>query len=180
MSNPVVANRYADALFQLAQEKNQLDQVVSELQLIKEVVETTPQFISYMMHPKVTDANKRDFIKKHFSLSETSVNLLLLLIERKRFDNLILIINKFQQLAYEESGVAEALVYSAKPLTEEEKQLVSQAFAKKVNKEKLVVTNIVDKEIIGGLKVRIGDTIYDGSIRAQLDRLQRELIAGTR
>lgn len=181
MSSQVIANRYADALFQLATEKNQLDEIVEELRLVKDVVEKTPSFISYFTHPKVSEREKRDLIKAHFgSLSELSLRMLLLLVERKRFDNLLLIIDRFHQLAYEASGVAEAIIYSAKPLTDEEKRLVSEAFAKKVNKEKLVVTNVVDEKLIGGLKVRIGDTIYDGSVQAQLERLQRELIAGHR
>ncbi len=182
MSNQVVANRYADALFQLAKEKNQLESVANELDLVKEVAESTPQFIRYLTHPKVTSTEKRKFIQTTFgqSLSEMSLHTLFLLIDRKRIDSLILMIKQFQALAYEASGMAEAIVYSAKPLTEEEKQQVALTFAKKVNKGNLVVVNIVNPDLLGGIKVRIGDYIYDGSIQAQLGKLERELIAGTR
>ncbi|MED4086750.1 F0F1 ATP synthase subunit delta, partial [Halalkalibacterium halodurans] len=51
---------------------------------------------------------------------------------------------------------------------------------KKVGKAKLLIENIVDPSVIGGLKIRIGDRIYDGSIKGQLDVLHRELVSGPR
>ncbi len=65
-------------------------------------------------------------------------------------------------------------------MTEEEQQQIATIFAKKVGKSKLVVKNVVNPELIGGIKIRIGDRIYDGSVKAQLDRMERQLIAGTR
>lgn len=182
MSNQVVANRYADALFQLAKEKNQLEAVTSDLQLVKEVAESTPQLMRYLSHPKVTNKEKQEFIRKSFgqALTEISLQALFLLIDRKRVDNLIPMIHTFQSLAYEARGMAEAVVYSAKALTEEEQKQVEDTFAKKANKSKLVIRNIVNSDLIGGIKIRIGDYIYDGSIKAQLDRLKRELVTGTR
>ncbi len=53
-------------------------------------------------------------------------------------------------------------------------------FAAKIGKAKLVVNNEVNPDLIGGVKIRIGDRIYDGSVKAQLDKLERQLIAGTR
>lgn len=178
MSNQVVANRYADALFQLAKERNSLETVTKELQLIKEVSELTPTLIQYLSHPKVTNEEKRAFITSNFSqtVSEATVNTLLLMIDRKRINSLIPMIDKFQSLANEESGKAEALVYSAKPLTETEKEQISTVFAKEVQKNELIVKNIVDEDLIGGIKIRIGDFIYDGSVQSQLEQMKRRLI----
>lgn len=182
MSNQVVANRYADALFQLAKEKNQLESVSNDLQLVKQVAESTPQFLQYVSHPKVTNEQKRTFIQQNFepNVTETTLNTLYLLIERKRIGSLLAMIDQFQKLAYEASGMAEAVVYSAKKLTDEEQQQIAATFAKKLHKAKVVVKNIVNPDLIGGVRIRIGDYIYDGSIQAQLDSLKRELITGTR
>ncbi|WP_088104383.1 F0F1 ATP synthase subunit delta [Halalkalibacter urbisdiaboli] len=182
MSNQAVANRYADALFQLAQEKGILEQVNEELQVVKQVVQTTPAFSQFLGHPKVTTEKKRAFVQESFqqSISETSLNALLLLVDRKRIDILVAMIDKFKALAYEAQNVAEATVYSAQPLSEEEKAQLAELFAKKAGKAKLLVKNIVNSDLLGGLKIRIGDRIYDGSVKAQLERLERQLIAGTR
>ncbi|MFC0561066.1 F0F1 ATP synthase subunit delta [Halalkalibacter alkalisediminis] len=182
MSNLAVANRYAYALFQLAQEKNDLKKVNEELQTVKAVVESTPEFVSLLSHPKVTNQQKQAFIQENFTkaLSEMTLNTLLLLIERKRTDILVPMINKFKELAYEAQDVAEAKVYSPKPLSEKEQDHIAEIFAKKAKKSHLEVTNIVDSDLIGGIKVRIGDRIYDGTVKAQLDQIGRKLLAGTR
>ncbi|MCM3760089.1 F0F1 ATP synthase subunit delta [Alkalihalobacillus oceani] len=182
MSNQIAANRYAQALFQLAQEKNLLETVSSELELVKNVYESTPEFGRFLNHPKVSDAQKQAFIQKSFgkAISETSLHTFYLLIDRKRTDELVPMIKTFQALAYEAQNMAEGLVYSAKPLSEQEIQQIAELFASKVGKAKLVVKNIVNQDLIGGIKVRIGDRIFDGSVKAQLDRIERELSTGTR
>ncbi|MCK0470047.1 F0F1 ATP synthase subunit delta [Halalkalibacter sp. APA_J-10(15)] len=182
MSNLTVANRYAEALFKVAQEKNVLNELNAELQLVKVVIESTPEFVQFVSHPKVKTEKKQAFIKESFgqALSEPSLHLIYLLVDRKRTDILVPLIQTFKKLALEAQDKAEALVYSAKPLAKEDEQQIAELFAKKAGKKQLEVKNVVDQELIGGLKIRIGDRIYDGSVKAQLDRMQRQLIAGTR
>ena len=79
-------------------------------------------------------------------------------------------------LSNEAQGVAEAKVYSTRALTEEERANISTAFAKNVGKQSLRIENIVDPSIIGGMRVQIGNRIYDSSLSTKLDRLKRNLI----
>lgn len=102
------------------------------------------------------------------------------MVERGRGENIIAMIDQFKKLAYEEQGMAVAYVYSVKPLSDEYKEVISKEFAKKVGKNTLLIENIIDEDLIGGLKIRIGDRIYDGSIKGQLDRLQRQITAPSR
>ncbi|MBU8905887.1 F0F1 ATP synthase subunit delta [Desertibacillus haloalkaliphilus] len=182
MSNHAVANRYAVALFQLAKERGQLEPISEELQQVKEVVESTPELEQLLEHPKVTSQKKKNLIQDTLAsgLSESVVNTLLLLIERGRINIILPLIDKYQQLANDERGIANATIYSVKPLTEEEKNQFSQGFAKKIGKNTLYVENIIDQDLIGGVKIRIGDRIFDGSVKRQLDRLERQLISGKR
>ncbi|GAE33639.1 F0F1 ATP synthase subunit delta [Halalkalibacter akibai] len=181
MSNQTIANRYAVALFQLAKEKHQLKKVNEELQVVKDVVQANPDFLKFISHPKITKQQKQDFIKKSFaSLNETTLNTFLLLIESNRMGILVPMIDQFKSLVYDAEDMAEALVYSAQPLSDKEQNEIAKSFAKQVKKSKLEVINIVDSKLIGGVKIRIGDRIYDGTIKAQLDRLERQLVAGTR
>lgn len=182
MSKNAVASRYALALFQIAKESGSLTQFANELQLVKEVFEKTPELKRVLLHPKVTVEQKAELIKNSFAsyVSNTVINTLLLINERGRNEIVLAVIDEFKYLAYEEQGMAEAKVYSVKPLSDEHKEVISEQFAKKVNKQKLIIENIVDENLIGGLKIRIGDRIYDGSIKGQLDRLQRQLTAPSR
>ncbi len=177
MSDLAVAKRYAVALFQIAKEQNLLDQIEEELRTVKEVFTNDNDLLGFLEHPKVTSDAKRAIIVKAFSgLSPFVQNTLQLMIDRHRTDVIAAMADEFIELANDEKSVADAKVYSVRPLTEAETAAVSTAFAKKVGKTKLRITNITDSNLLGGIKLRIGNTIYDGSLSGKLERLSKQLL----
>ncbi|MGM7721842.1 F0F1 ATP synthase subunit delta [uncultured Metabacillus sp.] len=178
MSNEIVANRYAVALFELAKEQNQLDQIESELLVVKEVFSTNKELIDVLNHPKVTNETKKSIVKEAFAgLTQQVVNTLLLLVDRHRSNIVTDVVNYFVQHANEVRGTEDAIVYSVRPLTEAELTSISTSFAKKIGKVSLRLENVVDKGLIGGVKLRIGNRIYDGSVSGKLERIERQLVA---
>ncbi len=73
--------------------------------------------------------------------------------------------------------MATATVYSVRELTDVEKTELENSFKKKFNKKSVAIENIVDPSIIGGLKIRVGNTIYDGSISGKLNRIKNRLVS---
>lgn len=175
-----VGIRYATAMFEIATEKDVLSQTAQELELVLKVVEDSNAQIEVFKHPKMTNAQKKDFVKEAFSkdVSQDTLNLLYVLIDNGRINDLFHVVDNFKELVDEQQGVAEAIVTSVKPLSDEEKQAINDVFSKKAGKEKLRIENVVDKDIIGGIKVRIGDRVYDGSIARQLEKIQKTMIYG--
>lgn len=102
---------------------------------------------------------------------------MLILIDRHREDQIVDVANEFLELANNEMGIAEAKVYSTRELTDAEREGISSVFAKKVGKKSLKIENIVDSNLLGGIRLRIGNRIYDGSLRGKLDRLERKLLS---
>jgi F-type H+-transporting ATPase subunit delta len=177
MSNGTVAKRYAIALFQVAKEQNLLDKVEQELIVVKTVFTENTQLLSVLNHPKVTRETKKTLVKESFSkVSAPVLNTLMILIDRHRQAMILDVVDFFTEVANNERGIADAKVYSAIELSEDEKNALSEAFAKKVGKATLRIQNIVDKNILGGVKLRIGNRIYDGSISGKLARVERELL----
>lgn len=177
MSDLAVAKRYAVALFQIAKEQNLLDQIEEELRTVKEVFTNDTDLLGFLTHPKLTSDAKRDIISNAFSGLSTSVqNTLKLMIERHRSDMIAPMADEFVELANEEKSVADATVYTVRPLTEAEVEAVSTSFAKKIGKKTLRITNITDSNLLGGIKLQIGNRIYDGSISGKLDRLSKQLL----
>ncbi|MBA2874479.1 F0F1 ATP synthase subunit delta [Thermaerobacillus caldiproteolyticus] len=177
MNKEVVAKRYALALFQIAKEQQLLDQLEEEIRVVRQVFADNEAFLSVLNHPKISLEKKKALIQETFaSVSTPLQNTLLLLLDRHRIDIVPQLANEFIALANEVRGVAEATVYSVRPLREEEKQALSDVFAKKVGKVALRIHNVVDPSLIGGVKLRIGNRIYDGSVSGKLERLQRQLI----
>jgi F-type H+-transporting ATPase subunit delta len=177
MSDIAVAKRYAAALFELAKEQNLLDQTVEELRAVKEVFSTNDELLAFLQHPKVTLEVKKDIINESFASVSTLVrNTLLLMTDRHRTGVISQMAVDFIELANEEKSVAEAQVYSVRPLTDDEREAVSAAFAARVGKRTLRIENIVDRSVLGGIKLRIGNRIYDGTVSGKLERLEKELL----
>ncbi|RAS73066.1 F0F1 ATP synthase subunit delta [Priestia endophytica] len=176
MSNGVVARRYGVALFQLAKEQHILDEASKQLEIIKNVFNENPQFLEILTHPKIDRQKKKALMEETFSTCLPPVqHALLLLLDRHRIAIVTEVIDHFLALYDEEKSVAKALVYSAKALSEDEKSSLSNTFSKKVNKKSLHIENIVDPSLIGGVKLRIGNRIYDGSVKGRLERVRSTL-----
>jgi len=177
MSRSAVANRYAVALFQVAKEKQLLEQVEEDLRVVREVVSGNTELSQILKTPKVSKEQKAQLIKNAFSTVNPYVqNILLILIDRHREDQISEVADQFIKLANDEKGIADAKVATVRPLTEEERQTLSSTFAAKVGKKTLRIENIVDTNLLGGIKLQIGNRIYDGSLRGKLERLEHQLL----
>lgn len=181
MNKHPLGSRYATALFEIAQERSTLDQTLEDLENVSQVLQETNLLDEVFRHPKMTGSRKKEILKQAFDgkVSQPVLSLLQLLVDNKRESLFTPIADNFKALTYDAQGVAEAVVYSAKPLTELENAAVAAAFAKRSGKAKLLIDNVVDKDVIGGLRVRIGDTVYDGTVANQLTRIHERMIAGT-
>ncbi|MBB5174073.1 F0F1 ATP synthase subunit delta [Texcoconibacillus texcoconensis] len=180
MSRDPVAIRYAQAMFELAKEQGNLELINEELKGVSKVFTSTDIVNKVFKHPKVSVDEKKTLIRKNFEndVSEATMNLLFLLIDNNREAYVTGVAYEFKQLAQREQGISEADVYSAKPLSPDEEQAVADTFAKREGIQQLIVKNIVDESIIGGVKVRIGDRIYDASVANKLNQIQQRMMHG--
>ncbi|MET3317830.1 UNVERIFIED_ORG: F-type H+-transporting ATPase subunit delta [Peribacillus simplex] len=177
MSDITVAKRYAVALFQIAKEQNLINQLEEELRIVNEVFTNDNELLSFLAHPKMTKDAKSALIANAFAILSSSVqNTVMLMVERHRTDEVTAMAQEFIELANEENSVADATVYTVRPLTDSEMEAVSSSFAAKIGKRNLRITNITDTNILGGIKLQIGNRIYDGTISGKLGRLSKQLL----
>lgn len=179
MNQSIVAKRYAKALFEVALEKKLLDVVEKDLTVVVEALSTNRELIDWLNHP-MTDATmkKKMFASVFAQLNEITRNLLFLLADRHRELILSEVHAIYKRLVNEEKGIAEAIVITAFPLSDEDKQQLVARFQPIVGKE-LQLVEKVDSDILGGVIVQVGDRLYDGSLRTSLSRFQ-ERLKGTR
>lgn len=176
MSEAVVAKRYAEALFQIGTEKNTLQSLGNDLRIIRDVFTGNKEISMFLSHPRVSGETKKDMIDNALKgIDKYAVNTLKLMIDRDRTDIIPLLTDYFINLVNEENKVAEGKVYSVRELTKNEKSELEKSFAKRLNKKQIELTNIVDPSILGGVKIQIGNTIYDGTISGKLNRLKRNI-----
>jgi F-type H+-transporting ATPase subunit delta len=172
------AKRYARALYEVSSEKNSVNQAMQDLKTAAEVVAGQKDLETLLNHPNIDTSAKTDLLKQIFAgkLSDIVLNTLVLLVERKRSELIPVVYEQFVKIANEALGRAEATVYSAKALTEQESAAVAAKFSSLTGRN-IQVTNVIDPSLIGGIKVRIGDKLYDGSLSGKLERMEKALQA---
>lgn len=171
------AERYALALFEVSQKHGVTEQVEQDLREIKQVFQDNPELHKLLASPKLTQERTKNLVTELFGGAQPYLlNTLQLVGERKRLKEVGSIADEFIKRSNDAKGIEDAKVYSIRPLTEEETASISTAFAKKIGKQSLRIENIIDPSLIGGLRLQIGNRIFDSSVSSKLERLQRQLI----
>ena len=177
MLNSQLAAKYAEALFELAKENKMIDKIEQELFVIKEAFDNHQDMRELIYHPRVPNEAKKDTIHKVFGaeLSTYVKHFVLLLIDKRRETALMGIIRAYVVLANEARNIIEANVITAKLMSDEQRQKLTQKLVK-LTGNKVLLQEAVDPGIIGGVIVKIGDKLIDGSVRHQLKSLHNTIL----
>ena len=174
MPKSTSAKRYAQAVFDLAVEKDRVDEWAGDLAAISEAVQDN-ELRAFLQHAKVPLANKLQVISEAFSSADPMVqNLVSLLISRGRTDQVGQVDEWYLRLLNQRRGREDVEVWSAVDLDDVEKDRVKNFLEQLLEKEVELHTQ-VDPEILGGLVMRVGDKLIDGSARTRLERMGRQL-----
>ncbi len=172
-----IARPYAVAAFKLAKEQKALDKWSEMLGLATAIVNDA-QMNAYINDPKVVSSDlEAAFLKvTGDKLNENGQNLIKVLVEYNRLSILPAITSAFEELKAADEGTLEAqIIAAAKPSAAETKDLVTRLEAKFGKKIEASVS--VDPELIGGIKIIVGDTVIDASVKGQLQNLAYTLTA---
>jgi len=170
-----IARPYATAVFRLAKAKKALAKWSEELALIAAVAENA-QVKNLIDDPKLPSAELERALLSVFDgkLSDAAENLVKLLVENNRLTIVADIVSAFEDLKAEDEGTLEAeITAAASPTDAQVKALVKQLEAKFGKKVEAQVS--LDPELIGGIKIVVGDTVIDASVRGQLQSLEYTL-----
>ena len=169
--------RYARALFSLARERNLVEPIKTDLELIVKVGKMTPEFDWILSNPVIKPSKKTEIIRNIFNtiVQPVTVTFLELLIRNKRENQLYGIVRWYIHEYNQLKGIDTATFVSAVPLDETIRDTVKAMVKAHYNKE-LQLIEIVNPEIIGGYILKIDDKQYDGSILSGLKKIRRELI----
>jgi len=169
------AKRYAQAVFEIAKERDRLEQWLEELQAIAEALEQ-PDFAALLKNPRLPIDAKRQVISETFAgASKEAINLATILILSGRLEALARpIAQEYERRLDEERGIVRVEVTTAVELTKAQSDQVSQQLATETGKH-IRMEHRVDPSAIGGMVIKIGDQVIDGSVRSKLRGLKRNL-----
>lgn len=174
-----LAERYAGALVDVAIENKQADLVKQELADFAALVARSRDLQAFLSNPSIARTAKHSAIEaivKRMGASRTLRNYLFVIVDQRRAGMLMEIQEAFGRLLDARQGITQAKVTSAAELTSKERSELSAALAK-LTGGKVQADFTTDAALIGGAVVRIGSTIYDGSVRTQLERMRARMIS---
>lgn len=177
MARRVSAIRYAQAAFQIAGDKNELDVWQRDLKKVARLGEDA-EILAFLEEPKIRFEDKAKLLAEQLvELNPLVLNLAYLLITGGRFNFIGDISDEFERLLSSYRGIEQAEVTTAVPLSDEAKDRLKRRLGALVGK-KIVLKTRVDPSLVSGMVARIGDRLLDGSTRSGLAALRRELRQG--
>ena len=171
--------QYANALADIALEQGAAEPVLKQLRDFNAAYQESAELRNFLASPAVDREAKHGVIEKlaaRLGASKIIRNFLFIMIDNQRTTLLPQMLESLQLVLQQRQGVAEANVVSATTLTDAQKTQLQQTFEKLTGK-KIQAEYSQDPALLGGAMVRIGDTIYDGSLRNRLNQMRARLAA---
>ncbi|WP_246893318.1 F0F1 ATP synthase subunit delta [Clostridioides difficile] len=173
----VIANRYAEALFQLGEEENSTDVLFKELEKVVDMMtKVSKDFYKVLKSPLVSKSEKKNLVEIIFSkeVSSNIKNFLKVLVDKDRISYLDDIELAYKELLNKKNNVIAGVAISAIPMSETDIKELEVKLSNKYNKN-VTIENVVDKTILGGVLVRIGNEQIDGTVKTRLDKMKEKL-----
>ena len=175
----VVASRYARALIE-AMSPDQADTGLDQIQRLNDLIATEEDVRKLLLNPVVPQDRRKRFIEQlaeAMGLDPRVRRLFVLIVERRRLPVLTDVVVAYQQMLDQRNGIVRAQVLAAAPISEAGQREIAARLEETTGK-RVVMEIDEDPELIAGLVVRIGSTVYDGSLRQQLKGFRQRMVEG--
>ena len=174
----LISKTYGDALFELAIEEDKIDALLGEIEQLRHVLSENEDFGRLMNHPKVIKEEKIQVARNVFEgrMSDELLGFLVIIISKDRYRDIDAILDYFIAEVKKYKGIGVATVTTAVPLREEQCRKIERRLLDTTSYTKMEMNYLLDKSLIGGMVIRIGDRVVDSSISTKLNELQKELL----
>ena len=168
---------YAKALFGVGEKSGSTEDLISELNSVNQAVAELPKLSSTLTSPQIGTDQKTALIEKAFSgrISKPMMNFLKVIVQKGRFDCLPAVAVAAQQMHDQISGKVQATLLTAEMVDDKTRQEIAEQLSKKLGK-RIELSAEVDSSIIGGVVLRVGDTVYDSSVAGQLKQVRAKAL----
>lgn len=169
--------RYALALYEVAEQKGKVQEYLDDLRAICKLIDENKDFYEVIKHPQIsTKKKKRTFINIFKgNIDEELLSFLLILIEKDRILYLKEKLKEMEKIDLDRKNTLLAIVKTAVPLLESEINALKEKLEEKYDK-KIIMTTEVDKKLLGGVYVRVGNDVIDGTVKSKLDEMKNIML----
>lgn len=180
MIGNAVSKRYASALFSIGKEKDSLDSFFESLSTVANAIEENARLKELMLSPVITHEEKKSLIMGILALckaGDIEKNFCALLADKGRLALIPAIAADYKAMLDEAKGISRGVVTTAIELDKKKKTEILSQLEKQTGR-KLELSYAVNRQILGGIVLKVGDVVYDASLRAQLDNLRESIKRG--
>lgn len=171
-------SRYAGAMFAIAEEEKKIENYRQEFKKLKTVFLENEELVRLLSSYFLEREEKEEVIDRVFrDANPMTRNFLKVVSLNRRMNCVVRIIDEFVERCDESLGILEGTVYSFRALDEHQMQSLSHALSSRL-KSRVELTNSVDERLLGGVKIIVGDRIYDGSVKNKLEKMKESLLSG--
>ena len=172
-----LARRYARAVMELGTTHGNLDQIGADLRSLAHAMRASAELVGVLTNPAIRRADRRkviDGLLQRIDAAPHTRNLIYLLLDSERLGSLEAISREVDAMIEARAGRLQAEIVSARPLDAAQLSQITAAL-EQLSGKKVAVTRREDPDLLGGVVAKLGDTVYDGSLRTQLRTLRDEL-----
>ncbi|HAG43979.1 MAG TPA: ATP synthase F1 subunit delta [Clostridium sp.] len=172
----VTYKKYNEVLNELMFDEDKLDEFRDELKFISDEIKKEPQFQIILEHPELSKEDKKDMLTSVFeeNVSKSVLTLCYNLIDNSMENYFNRIGKDFDDKINDKYGVIEAVVYTVLPINADSMKKLKEILTKKLQK-RVILSNKVDKSIVGGVVLKVGDKLIDVSIKGRLDDIHTSI-----
>jgi len=174
-----ILGRYARSLAEVAFEQNSEDKVTEDLRMFSEIFSAAPDVRGVFDSPAIPRDEKEnllDALLAEHPVTPIASNFLRVLLERNRMRSFLNILDLFIEIVNKRKGIVSAKIVTAAPLDGDGIGRIEKRLGKITGKTVIAEAVDTDENLLGGIVVSVGNTIYDGSIRTQLKEMKRRFM----
>lgn len=168
-----VGNRYAEAIYEIADSSGKIKEVYEVLNNLMELYKNDGEFKTFITHPLIETNEKKKVIQEIYKNEEESIlDIIFYIMDKKRISYIRNIVSEYLKIYYLKNQIVDVeATFAVEPSEAQKNRLIENLEKKTGKKVKLAIK--IDKSIIGGGIIKIGDTVMDGSIRKELEALRK-------
>lgn len=169
--------RYALALYKVGLEQGRVESYLAQLRELVELIYGNEDMMKLLKHPEISKSKKKDTIRKCFKgkVDDEILSFLLILLDKDRILYLREKLNEMEKIHLEYNNTLLAIVKTVIPLDEIQRNKLLKVLEEKYNK-KVILKEEIDPSIIGGVYVRIGDDVIDGTIKSKIEKMKEVML----
>ena len=174
----LISKTYGDALLEIAGEENKVDLLLEEVTAVMAILKDNPEFSKLMNNPRISVDEKQTVMSNVFEgrISNELMGFFSMIVNKGRYDHIDEILTYFQDEVKKIKGIGVAYVTTPLELSDTQKKNVEKKLLETAGFKQMEMHYDIDTELVGGMRIRIGDRVVDSSIHTKILKMQQEMM----